>query len=137
MKNNESTAILAVDVDGVGHVIRWLNKSHWQGEMYSSYNDLDDFEFDVKPGLYFANMVYEHDDIDWIICGPASFDCNEVECHQQRDILESLYEAISILPCNGLVAIMLGAYQEISSLRESAISCDKCGENCSKETSVE
>lgn len=35
------------------------------------------------------------------------------------DILESIYEAMAILPCNGIQGILCGAAQEIQALRDA------------------
>jgi len=43
--------------------------------------------------------------------------CNNIACHQGRDILDSIYEAMRQLPCNGVQAILCGAAQEIQALR--------------------
>ena len=43
--------------------------------------------------------------------------CNTIECHMGRDILDSVWEAIHRLPPCGLSAILCGAAQEIDALR--------------------
>lgn len=44
--------------------------------------------------------------------------CNNVACHQCRDILSSIYEAMAQLPCNGVQGILCGTAQEIAALRD-------------------
>jgi hypothetical protein len=46
--------------------------------------------------------------------------CNNISCHQGRDILDSIFEACAQLPCNGIQGILCGAAQEIQALREKA-----------------
>lgn len=53
--------------------------------------------------------------------------CNNISCHQGRDILASIYEAMAQLPCNGIQGILCGAAQEIQALREPADLCPTCG----------
>lgn len=44
--------------------------------------------------------------------------CNNISCHQGRDILDSIFEAMNQLPCNGIQGILCGAAQEIQALRD-------------------
>lgn len=56
-------------------------------------------------------------EIIWLIAEVERLNCNSVACHYQRDVLDSIYEAMTILPCNGVQAILCAAAQEIQALR--------------------
>jgi hypothetical protein len=40
--------------------------------------------------------------------------CDNIECHMERDLLETIIEAMEKLPCNTIQSILVAAYQEIS-----------------------
>lgn len=44
--------------------------------------------------------------------------CNNIPCHQGLDILDSVYAAMSQLPCNGVQGILCAVAQEIQALRD-------------------
>lgn len=52
---------------------------------------------------------------------------NHIECHQGRDIIESLSQAMQELPCCGIMGILAAATQEIDALRSGEFICKKCG----------
>ena len=73
---------------------------------------------EVRPGKHqcdWCEMMKENERLRGEI---NSLNCNSVECNYQRDIMESIYEAMAILPCNGIQGILCGAAQEIQALRD-------------------
>jgi hypothetical protein len=74
----------------------------------------------TKPNGKWRMVQAPKKDVDMVSKFIDRLSCNDVECHQGRDILETIAEAMQKLPCNGVQAILSAAYQEISYWRDSS-----------------
>jgi hypothetical protein len=88
------------------------------GEYMGNFISESSEEKKLKDDLRRLNIAFAKDHSE-LMAQIRTLRCDGVECHHERDILASLYDAADKLPPCGMLAIVVSSIQEIQALRES------------------